>query len=174
MIKSINGKTPVIDKTCCIVKDCAVLGDVTIGEYSSVWFSGVVRGDFDSIAIADHTNIQDNATIHCDSIHPVTIGSYVSVGHNAVIHGATIGNNVIIGMNSTVLNGAVIGNNCIVGAGALVPENMIVPDNSLVVGIPGKVVKQLSDKQIAYIKQNAQNYCVMSVNYIREGLAEEL
>lgn len=174
MIKSVNGKTPVIDKTCCIVKSGTVLGDVKIGEYSSVWFSGVVRGDFDSITIADHTNIQDNATIHCDSVHPVNIGSYVSVGHNAVIHGATIGNNVIIGMNSTVLNGAVIGNNCIVGAGALVPENMIVPDNSLVVGIPGKVVKQLSEKQIAYIRQNAQNYCDMSVNYLNEGLTEEL
>ena len=174
MIKSINGKTPVIDKTCCIVESGAVIGDVTIGEYSSVWFSGVVRGDFASITIADHTNVQDNATIHCDFIHPVTIGSYVSVGHNAVIHGATIGDNVIVGMNSTVLNGAVVGNNVIIGAGALVPERMVVPDNSLVVGVPGKVVKQLSEQQIAYIKRNAQNYCDMSVNYLREGLTEKL
>ena len=99
---------------------------------------------------------------------------FLLYSHKSIVHFIIIGNNVIIGMNSTVLNGAVIGNNCIVGAGALVPENMIVPDNSLVVGIPGKVVKQLSDKQVAYIKQNAQNYCDMSVNYIKEGLAEEL
>ena len=156
-----------------------IIGDTTIGKDCSIWFGAVLRGDVNKITIGDRTNIQDGAVIHTlydKSPKPsqTHIGNDVSVGHNATIHGATIGDNCIIGMNATVLNGAVVGNNCIVGAGALVPENMIVPDNSLVVGIPGKVVKQLSDKQVAYIIQNAQNYCDMSVNYIREGLAEEL
>ena len=168
MIKTLDGKTPVIDKSCYIAESGTVIGDVVIGKDSSVWFSAVIRGDLEAIRIGENTNIQDNATIHCDASHVVSIGNNVSVGHNAVVHGATIGDNVLIGMNSTVLNGAVIGSGCIIGAGAMVPERMQIPDNSLVVGVPAKILKPTTPEQVDYVIRNANNYRALSKKYLEE------
>lgn len=173
MIKAYLGNSPKIHPSCFIAQGSVITGSVELEKDVSVWFSAVIRGDFDSIHIGENTNIQDNATVHCDHTHTVKIGKNVSVGHNAVIHGAQIGDNVLIGMNSTVLNGAVIGSNSIVGAGAMVPEGMVVPENSLVVGIPAKVIKQTSEKQVTYVIKNAQDYCALSKQYLAEGMGEE-
>ena len=172
MISNLAGKTPEIHENNFVAKSSAVVGGVHTKKNVSIWFSAVLRGDFDSIYIDENTNIQDNATVHCDATHTVRIGKNVSVGHNAVIHGAVIGDNVLIGMNSTVLNGAVIGNNCIIGAGAMVPEGKVIPDNSLVVGVPAKVIKTTTEQQVEYVIRNANHYWALAEQYKAEGLSE--
>lgn len=145
-------------KNIFIHPKAVVVGDVALGRYCSIWPSAVIRGDLNKIVIGQYSNVQDNATIHVDLDCPTTIGSYVTIGHNAVIHGAIIGNNCLIGMGAIVLNGAVIGNNCLIGAGAVVTEGSKIPDNSLVLGLPAKVIRQLTDKEITEIKNNATGY----------------
>lgn len=142
-----------------------VLGNVELGEDVSVWHGAVIRGDTDSITIGDNSNVQDNCVIHCTKGYPVNIGKNVSVGHCAVVHGATLDDNVLIGMNATVLNGAHISKNSIVGAGAVVSEGKDFPEGSLILGVPAKVVKQLSDEQIQHIQDNADNYVRLSKQY---------
>lgn len=126
---------------CVVVDSAIVVGKVTLGSGVFVLYNAVLRGDSGTIMIGERTNIQDNCVIHADPLFPVNIGSDVSVGHAAVIHGCTIGNNCIIGIGAVVLNGAVIGSGCIVGAGCVVSENAVIPPNSLVVGVPGKVIR---------------------------------
>jgi carbonic anhydrase/acetyltransferase-like protein (isoleucine patch superfamily) len=126
-----------------VADNAAVIGSVTMGDDSSVWFGAAVRGDSDSIAIGCRTNIQDNATIHNDEGQPVVIGNDVSIGHNAVIHGATLDDGVLVGMGAVVLDGAVIGQGSLIAAGAVVTKGSIIPPNSLVMGTPGKVVRTL-------------------------------
>ena len=135
-----------------------VIGDVEIGENCSIWHGAVIRGDVGPIRIGKNSNVQDNATVHCDPDFPVHIGENVTVGHNAVIHGCTIEDDVMIGMSATVLNGAVIGKGSIVGAGALVREGQIIPPNSLVIGLPAKVVKETTEEQRKAILENANHY----------------
>ena len=151
-----------------IAPNATVIGNVELKENSSVWFGAVLRGDNDKITIGERTNIQDNAIIHVDPGFSATIGNDVIIGHAAIVHGATIGNNTLIGMRATVLNGAVIGNFCIIGAHALVTEKMQVPDYSVVMGSPGKVVKQLTDKQIEAVKKNADVYVELAKKYRNE------
>lgn len=115
-----------------------VVGDVTLGDNVGIWYNAVVRGDTGSIFIDDNSNVQDNSTLHTDAGHSVHIGKGVSVGHNAVVHGCTIGDNTVVGMGSILLSGAVVGRNCIIGAGALVTGKMVIPDNSVAVGSPAK------------------------------------
>lgn len=140
-----------------IAENATLVGSVQLGKDSSVWYGAVLRGDTGRITVGAGTNIQDNAVIHTETGHDVTIGERVSVGHSAVIHGCTIGEDCLIGMHATVLNGAVIGAGSLVAAGALVTENTVVPPNSLVVGVPGKV-RPLSPALAQGIRANQQEY----------------
>uniref|UniRef100_A0A6B2LM75 Gamma carbonic anhydrase family protein n=1 Tax=Arcella intermedia TaxID=1963864 RepID=A0A6B2LM75_9EUKA len=133
-----------------------MVGDVEVGEDSSIWYNTVIRAELSKISIGKRTNIQDNCTIHTED--PLKIGDDVSVGHNAIVHGCTIEDQVIVGMHSTILNRAVIGTGSIVGAGTLVKEGTIVPPGSLIVGVPGKIVKSGDTSMLPYIKQNAKIY----------------
>ena len=142
-----------------------VLGDVELGEDVSVWHGAVIRGDTDSITIDDNSNVQDNCVVHCTKGFPVEIGKNVSIGHGAVVHGCKLEDNVLIGMNATVLNGAHIGKNSIVGAGAVVSEGKDFPEGSLILGVPAKVVKQLNESQVKLIQDNADNYVKLSKQY---------
>ena len=142
-----------------------VIGNVELGEYVSIWHGAVLRGDTDSITIGNNSNVQDNCVVHCTKGFPVKIGDNVSVGHGAVVHGCTLEDNVLIGMNATVLNGAHIGKNSIVGAGAVVSEGKEFPENSLILGVPAKLVKELSPEQVQMIQNNADNYVRLSKQY---------
>ncbi|WP_456473075.1 gamma carbonic anhydrase family protein [Methanocaldococcus sp.] len=153
-----------ISKTAKIAKTAVIVGDVTIGEYSSVWYNAVIRGDLEKIIIGNYSNIQDCCVIHCSKGFPVRIGDYVSIGHGAVVHGCIIEDNVLVGMNATILNGAKIGENCIIGANALVTQNKEIPPNSLVLGVPGRVVRTLTDEEIKSIRENALRYVELSKN----------
>ncbi len=149
-----------------IADTARVFGRVTLEDNCSVWFGAVLRGDADDIKIGYRTNIQENAVIHVDPGFPVKIGHDCIIGHGAIVHGATMGNHVLVGMHATVLNGAVVGNNCIIGAGALVTERTIIPDNSLVIGSPAKVVKQLTDNHVEKLKKNADVYVALGKVYL--------
>ena len=142
-----------------------VFGDVELGEDVSIWHGAIIRGDTDSITIGNKSNVQDNCVVHCTKEFPVKIGDNVSVGHGAVVHGCTLEDNVLIGMNATVLNGAKIGKNSIVGAGAVVSEGKEFPENSLILGVPAKLIKEVSPKQIEMIQNNANNYVKLSKQY---------
>lgn len=171
IIKEFRDNSPEIDESAYVADNAAIIGDVTIGKKSSVWFGAVLRGDSDSIKIGRRSNIQDNAVVHVDPGFPVTIGDDCIVGHLALIHGATISNNVLVGMNSTVLNGAQVGEFSIIGANALVTSNTVIPPNSLVLGSPAKVVKTLTDKQIAHVIRNAEAYVKLGSEYLEEELS---
>ena len=158
MIKNNKTENPQIHENAFIADSADVMGDVIIGEGSSIWYSAVVRGDIENIRIGKYTNIQDNATVHTETNIPTQLGDYTVVGHNAIIHGCTVGNNCLIGMGAIVLNGAVIGDNSIVAAGSLITEGKVIPPNSLVMGTPGKVVRQVTEDEIADIKKNAIRY----------------
>lgn len=151
-------KQPIIAKTAYLVPGVAIVGDVSIGEYSSIWYHAVIRGDLSQIKIGDRSNIQDGCILHSDAGMPLTIGNQVTVGHGAILHSCTIGDNSLIGMGAIVLNGAKIGKNCIVGAGALVTQNTIVPDNSLIFGNPAKVKRSLTPEEIQHNTANAEEY----------------
>ena len=135
-----------------------VVGDVTLGENVGIWYNAVVRGDTGSIFIDDNSNVQDNSTLHTDVGHSIHIGKGVSIGHNAVVHGCTVGDNTVVGMGSIILSGAVVGKNCIIGAGALVTGKMVIPDNSMAFGNPAKVVRQLTAEEVEDNRHNAQHY----------------
>jgi carbonic anhydrase/acetyltransferase-like protein (isoleucine patch superfamily) len=141
-----------------VAENATVLGNVFLKENASVWFNAVLRGDNDPITIGENSNIQDGSVLHTDMGCPLNIGKDVTIGHMVMLHGCTIGDETLIGIGATVLNRAVIGKNCIIGAHALIPEGKVIPDNSLVMGAPGKVVKELSDGQRMLIKGSAQVY----------------
>jgi carbonic anhydrase/acetyltransferase-like protein (isoleucine patch superfamily) len=153
-------------KEVFIADTARVFGQVKLGDSCSIWFGAVLRGDADKITLGDRSNVQENAVLHVDPGFPVSIGHDCIIGHGAIVHGATLGNHVLVGMHATVLNGAVIGNYCIIGANALVTEEMQIPDYSVVMGSPAKVVKQLSESQIEKVKRNAQAYVDLSKAYL--------
>jgi len=153
-------------KRVWIAPNATVFGDVNIGDDSSVWFGAVIRGDRDKISIGEKSNIQDNCVIHCDPDVPVFIGTQVTVGHAAVVHGAKIGNCVLIGINSTVLNHVVIGNNCIIAANSVVPEGMKIPDNSIVKGTPAKITGTISENHMKRILRNSETYVTLAAEYL--------
>ena len=142
-----------------------VIGDVELGDDVSIWHGAVIRADTDSIRIGNNSNVQDNCVIHCTAGFPVEIGDNVSIGHGAVVHGCILEDNVLIGMNATVLNGARISKNSIVGAGAVVSEGKEFPKESLILGVPAKAVKQITLQQIEMIQNNADNYVKLSKQY---------
>lgn len=146
-----------------------VLGDVTIGEGSSVWYNAVIRGDSNSIVIGENTNVQDNAVLHVSHSNSLTIGDNVTIGHGAIIHGCTIGNNVLIGMGAIVLDGAVIEDNCIIGAGALVTQGKMIPTGSLAFGNPAKVMREITEEEKESILANANEYSDEASVMLREG-----
>jgi carbonic anhydrase/acetyltransferase-like protein (isoleucine patch superfamily) len=156
---------PRIDVTVFVARTATVLGDVTVGPNASVWFGAVLRGDMGPITIGENTNIQDNAVVHVDFGFPTVIGRNVSVGHSAIIHGASIGDDCIIGMHATILNGARIGAGCIVGAGAIVMQGQEVPPGSIVLGIPAKFKKHADDETRAMIRRNWEIYADFARQY---------
>lgn len=165
MLQSYGGHAPAIEDSCFLADGSAVIGDVTLAKYVSVWCNAVLRGDVDRIVVGENSNIQDNATLHCSAGKPVNIGKDVSVGHNAVVHGATVGNNVLIGMGAILLDGAIIGENAVIAAGAVVTENQVIPENTLVVGIPGRVVRTLGERERQANLDRAARYVKLAQEY---------
>ena len=141
-----------------IASNAIIIGDIVIKNDVSIWFNVVLRGDIEKIIVGEGSNIQDGSVLHTDPGFPLTIGKGVTVGHMVMLHGCIIGDNSLIGIGSTILNNAKIGNNCIIGANTLVTENKIIPDNSLVVGSPGKIVRQVTKDEIKHIEDNANEY----------------
>lgn len=141
-----------------IAPNATVIGSVALENNASVWFNVVIRGDNDLITIGENSNVQDGSVLHTDAGIPLTIGKDVTVGHMAMLHGCTIGDNSLIGINAVVMNRAKIGKNCIIGAGALIPEGKTIPDNSLVMGSPGKVVRELGAPEAQFLTLSAQHY----------------
>ena len=158
MILTFNGRVPEVDASAFVAENATLIGAVTLGPESSVFYGSVLRADRDSITLGTRSNLQDNVTVHCDPGAPVVIGSGVSVGHAAVIHGCTIEDDCLIGMSATVLNRAVIGRQSLVAAGAVVLEDTITPPRSLVAGVPAKVRRQLTDDEVAGLRRNASTY----------------
>jgi len=157
-ILSIPAGRPVVHATAFVASGARLVGDVTLEEGASVWYNAVVRGDSASITLGAGSNLQDNVSVHVDAEHPVVIGRDVSVGHNAVVHGCTIGDGSLIGMGSVVLSGAVIGSGCLIAGGAVVLEGSVIPEGSLVAGVPAKVRRELTNEEKAGILRNAQIY----------------
>lgn len=161
-----RGKKPQIAEDAFIAEGARLIGDVTIESKASIWFNAVLRGDINSIVVGEGSNVQDNCTVHVDHEFPVVIGKRVTIGHNAVIHGATIGDEALIGMGATVLNGARIGEKAIVAAGAVVLEGKEIPPRSLAVGVPAKVVREnLSDEQLEAVANNLETYLQLTEEY---------
>jgi carbonic anhydrase/acetyltransferase-like protein (isoleucine patch superfamily) len=154
----LDGIAPERDTMSWVAKSADVIGKVRLARNASVWFQAVLRGDNDWITIGEGTNIQDGAICHTDPGLPLTIGNGCTIGHRAIVHGCTIGSNTLIGMGATILNRAIIGNNCLIGANALITEGKTIPDNSLVMGAPGKIIRTLTDEEIAGLKYSAESY----------------
>lgn len=165
MIKEYNCKLPLINELAYIAENASLIGDIKINENSSIWYNAVLRADLSYIEIGKNSNVQDNVCIHVDTNSPCIIGDNVSIGHNAVIHGATIENNCLIGMGAIILNGAKIMEGSIVGAGSLITENMVVTKKSLAVGSPAKIITELYDIQINKSVENAMLYVELAKNH---------
>lgn len=165
MIYAIGERRVEVKGEFWVADSAQVMGSVVLGNNVSVWFNAVIRADMDTITIGDNTNIQDGAVLHVDLGVPLHIGEGVTVGHKAMLHGCTVGDYSLIGINAVVLNNVKIGKNCIIGANALVPEGMEIPDNSLVLGSPAKVVKQVSEKQQKLFQLSAMHYVAQSQFY---------
>lgn len=146
------------DENVVILPGAAVVGDVRFGPDCSVWFNAVLRGDENTITLGRGCNVQDCAVLHCDAAGPVVLGDWVTVGHAAVVHGCTVGDNTVVGMGAVILNGARIGANCMVGGGAVVTGKMDAPEGSLLAGNPAKVLRALTPEEIAGLRRNAEEY----------------
>lgn len=162
---AIDGKAPVLADPVWIAPSADVIGDAQLGAGVSVWFGAVIRADNTPIRIGANTNVQEGAMLHSDPGAPLTIGAGVTVGHHAICHGCTIGDNVLVGMGATVLNNAVIGDDCLIGAGALVTEGKYFPPGSLIVGVPAKAVRLLSAEAIEGLRLSARAYAARARDY---------
>ena len=167
MLITLRGKTPQVSPEAFVAETAALIGDVTVGADSSVWFGAVVRGDNEPITVSSGTSIQDNAVLHTEKGHPLTIGDNVTVGHGAIVHCSSVGSNCLIGMGAILLDGAVIGDHCIIGAGAVVKENAVVPAGTMMVGIPAKPVRTLGQEQIAFL-DGTSPYVGLAHEYLEE------
>lgn len=168
-VYELEGVAPQIAESAWIADSAQVMGDVQLGADASVWFGTVVRGDTAHITIGEGTNVQDASVLHADEGMPLTIGRHVTVGHQVMLHGCTIGDESLIGIGAIVLNGAKIGKNCLVGAGALVTEGKEFPDGSMIIGSPARVVRQLTSEQIEGLRRSAQHY-IHNARRFRAGL----
>ena len=157
-IYQLDDLAPAVADTAWVADSAQVIGNVTLAEGSSVWFGVVIRGDTEAISVGRASNIQDNSVLHADHGMPLVIGEHVTVGHQVMLHGCTVGDGSLIGIGAVVLNGAKIGKNCLVGAGALVTEGKEFPDGCMILGSPAKAVRQLSEGQIEALKLSAQHY----------------
>ena len=167
MIRTFQGIKPTIPQSCFIEETAVVIGDVVMGEECSAWFHAVIRGDVNYIRIGNRTNVQDLCMLHVThDTHPLIIGDDVTIGHNVVLHGCTIHNRVLVGMGAIIMDGAVIGEDSVVGAGALVTEGTIVPPKSLILGSPAKVKRPVTEQELAWIRESAQNYIRYSRQYL--------
>lgn len=170
MIYDLDGSAPDVDAGAWVAPGCHVIGNVTVMDLASVWFGTTIRGDNERITIGVGSNVQENCVLHTDMGFPLDIGINCTIGHKAMLHGCTIGDNSLIGMGATVLNGAIIGKNCLIGAGALITEGKVIPDGSLVMGI-GKIVRDLDAAAIAGLTSSAINYQQNAARF-RAGLKE--
>lgn len=165
MFFSFKSAVPKRGAGCFIHPTAAVVGDVRFGSRCSVWLNASIRADLNRIVIGEGSNVQDNAALHVAKHAAVKVGKHVSIGHSAVVHGCTIGDNTVVGMGAIILNGARIGTNCLIAAGALVTENVRIPAGALVMGVPGKVVRRLSKAEIRALKTNALEYIQLAQSY---------
>jgi len=165
----IAGKRPSLpdDGSSWIAPSADVIGDAQLGREVSIWFGAVIRADNTPIVVGDRTNIQEGAMLHSDPDAPLTIGTGCTIGHHAILHGCTVGDNVLIGMGATILNNAVIGDNCLIGAGALITERKVFPAGSLIKGVPGKVVRELDPSEISALQNSAFSYAEKLVLYAK-------
>lgn len=168
MVYKLGDKVPRISQRTFVAKSADVIGDVVVEEDSSVWFGAVLRGDDNTITIKKGVNIQDNCTVHVSDDSPTYIGEYSTIGHNAIIHGCTIGKYALIGMSSTILDGAEIGDYTIIGAGSLVTGGKKIPPRVLCMGSPAKVVRNLTEEEIESLKINAEHYIKLSKEYMKK------
>ena len=164
------GRQPTLGQGVYIAKGAVVIGDVTLGDYSSIWFNAVLRGDINRIVVGHHSNVQDNSVFHLADEYPCVIGDYVTVGHGAIVHACTVGNEVLVGMGSIILDGAVVGDQSIIGAGALVTQGQEIPPGSMVLGSPAKIVRGLSPTERARIKGFAEKYVGVAAYYLNKGI----
>ena len=167
-IYRLGDRAPQIAPTAWIAPNADVIGSILVEDGASVWFGAVIRGDNDLITIGAGSNVQDGAVLHTDAGIRLTLGPSVLVGHQAMLHGCTIGEGSLIGIQAVILNNAVIGKECLIGAGALIPEGKVIPDRSLVMGSPGKVVRQLSDQEAAFIRLGCVQYTERARRYKME------
>lgn len=158
-------KIPEIDQHAWVADTADVIGDVVLKSQSSVWYQAVIRGDNEQIVLGEGSNVQEGAVLHTDPGYPLRIGRQVTVGHQAMLHGCTVGDGALVGIQAVILNGAVIGKNCLVGAGAVVTEGKVFPDNSLIIGSPAKVLRTLSEEAIEKMHENAAEYIERSSMY---------
>src|ERR1700677_3308909 len=169
MLRSYQGHSPKIAASCYIASSAQILGDVELGERSSVWMNAVLRGDGNSIRVGTNSNVQDCAVLHGQrNLYPVVVGDWVTIGHNATVHGCVVEDAVLIGMGVTILNNSRIGEGSIIAAGAVVPEHTVVPPRTLWAGVPAKLRRELGDKDRALILEYAQNYLDYTQIYLRE------
>ncbi len=171
MLHDYKGRRPDIGKDCFITPSADIIGDVRIGGGSSVWFNATVRGDLEAVLIGKAVSVQDNCVLHTARGEPVEIGDSVVVGHGAIVHGARIAGNCIIGMGAVLLSGSRIGRNCIIGAGSVVTEGTVIPDGSIAIGIPAKVVKPVTKEHIERIEANVREYVELNREYLKSGSA---
>ncbi len=160
-------RTPAADRFW-VAPDAHVIGQVDLGLDVGIWFGSVLRGDNEPIVVGDGTNVQEGAMIHTDPRFPVTIGKGCTIGHHAIVHGCTIGDNTLVGMGATILNGAKIGNSCLIGANALITEGKEFPDHSLIVGSPARIVRTLDENAVAGLRLSAENYVRNWQRFARE------
>ncbi|HSD36938.1 MAG TPA: gamma carbonic anhydrase family protein [Rhodocyclaceae bacterium] len=165
----LDDRAPVLGENAWVAESATVLGTVQLGRNVSVWFNAVLRGDNDPIVVGDGSNVQDGAILHTDDGIPLTVGEHVTIGHMAMLHGCSVGDGSLIGINAVILNGAVVGKNCLIGANCLIPENKVIPDRSLVVGTPGRIIRQLTDEEVAGMQKNAEIYVENAARF-RQGL----
>ena len=161
----IGGHSPQVPASAFVAREATLVGQVRLGERASVWFGAVARGDNEPIEIGEASNVQEGAVLHADPGFPLTIAANVTVGHQAMLHGCTIGEGSLIGIQAVVMNGAVIGKHCLVGAGAIVTENKVFPDRSLILGAPAELVRQLSDEDVARLAGSAAGYATRAGVY---------
>ncbi len=169
MIAALGDRVPLVAPDAYVAEGATVVGSVELGARASVWFGAVLRGDCDLITVGEESNIQDGAVLHADEGVPLTMGARVTVGHRAMLHGCFVEDEALIGIGAIVLNRARIGRHCIIGAAALIPEGKVIPERSLVVGVPGRVVRQLTDEEVASLRDSAAHY-VEQARRFRESL----
>jgi len=170
IIRPFGGRVPRLHESVFAIETAVVVGDVEIGEASSLWFGVVVRGDVNFVRIGARTNVQDHSVLHVTSrTHPTIVGDDVTIGHRVTLHGCTVKDRCLIGIGAVVMDGAVVGEDAMVGAGALVPPNMIVPKGTLALGSPARVKRELTADEIASLRTSAQNYVRCAQQYLKEG-----